>query len=140
MTASSNACIVLQFHSKSKSVVEMKQHIGRLFTGSQLRWRLSVWVILKCHKEPGCNIWTQMMQKINTHEDATHFVDLMRGLLPKRNDGRSSEIVPFRRRNFSVRSNPVNRITKGLLDSNGQCNFQSYCVHSERTCDVQGTI
>lgn len=48
----------------------------------------------------------------NAQEDATHFVGLMRGLLPKRNDGRSSVIVPFRRRNFSVRSNPVNRFTK----------------------------
>lgn len=37
---------------------------------------------------------------------ATHSVGLMSEPLPKRNDGRSSVIVPFRRRNFSVRSNP----------------------------------
>lgn len=52
--------------------------------------------------------------KRNIHKDATHFVGLMRGLLPNRNDGRSSVIVPFRRRNFSVRSNPVNRILERL--------------------------
>lgn len=51
------------------------------------------------------------VQNKHTCEYNTHFVGLMSGLLPKRNDGRSSAIVPFRRRNFSVRSNPVNRIT-----------------------------
>lgn len=46
------------------------------------------------------------------HWEAAHLVGLMRGLLPKRNDGRSSETVPFRRRNFSVRSNPADRVIK----------------------------
>lgn len=46
------------------------------------------------------------------HLEAAHLVGLMRGLLPKRNDGRTSETVPFRRRNFSVRSKPADGFIK----------------------------
>lgn len=46
---------------------------------------------------------------VHTHTLAgtTHLVGFMRGLLPKRKDGSSSATVPFRSRNFSVRSNPA---------------------------------
>lgn len=58
--------------------------------------------------------------KQHVHAEATHLVGLMRGLLPKRNDGRSSETVPFRRRKCSVRSNPGDGLIKGQV-SKGQC-------------------
>lgn len=41
----------------------------------------------------------------------SYFVGLISGLLPNRNEGRSSVTVPLRRRNFSVRSNPANKTT-----------------------------
>lgn len=48
------------------------------------------------------------------HLEAAYLVGLIRGLLPKRNDGRSSETVPFRRRNFSVRSKPADGVYKEM--------------------------
>lgn len=102
-------------YSKSTRVVEMKQReiIYWVVTDMQAVPELSSNAISDqgTTSEPKWSRkWTQI--HANAHEDATHFVGLMRGLLPKRNDGRSSVIVPFRRRNFSVRSTPVNRFTK----------------------------
>lgn len=54
----------------------------------------------------------------STDVNATYFVGLISGLLPNRNDGRSSAIVPFRRRNISVRSNPAGQDYNALLDLN----------------------
>lgn len=66
---------------------------------------------------PGRRVWDLSWDEagnkhtIHTHTlvGTTHLVGFMRGLLPKRKDGSSSATVPFRRRNFSVRSNPARR-------------------------------
>lgn len=78
----------------------------------------------------------------STDVNATYFVGLISGLLPNRNDGRSSVIVPFRRRNTSVRSNPAGQDYNALLDLNKPTSTspQSHRVHSVPTCDFQGTI
>lgn len=64
---------------------------------------------------PGSRVWDlswdEAGNKHTTHTlvGMTHLVGFMRGLLPKRKDGSSSATVPFRRRNFSVRSNPARK-------------------------------